>query len=146
MTFIVAGFCLALYVLVTKKLTGKLAPKLWWLRPSLLFMFSASLAATWLGELLAGWLGGLFDWITDLFDVGAGGELIAGALLVLMVLGTVLDLKDKKPDGFAKTGLIMIPLLALIAAGPIASGTRDLTGKVSDGAENGVTSIIGSGG
>lgn len=74
----------------------------------------ASIAAkvvTW----LLGWPAKLFS------DPAVTVQIIAGVMLALaLAFGLVDLLKDKKPDGWAKSMVYTVPVLALVAAGPFA--------------------------
>lgn len=71
-----------------------------------------------------GWVGGL---------IGANAAIIAAVLLVVLLVLGIVDLwKDKKPDGWARTMAITVPILALVASGPIAKQVRDTVDTVND--------------
>lgn len=76
----------------------------------------ASLAAA-----LAGWVFGIVGgWI------GVSSSVIAGLVLVLVLLFGAIDLiKDLKPDGWATAMVYALPVLVLIAAGPVAAQIQD---------------------
>lgn len=73
-----------------------------------------------IGTLVAQLVGWLFGWIGSWFGVSA--TIIAGVLLVLsLAFGLVDLLKDRKPDGAAKTMVFALPVLVLVASGPVAA-------------------------
>ncbi len=64
----------------------------------------------------------LLGWPAKVFsDPAVTVQIIAGVLLALaLAFGLVDLLKDKKPDGWAKSMVYTVPILALVAAGPFA--------------------------
>lgn len=117
--FIVRWFC---------KRIGKLSQgKMFWLPFSLFVLGVFSLlfwpipvwgesmasAAAWLLSALFGFVGPL---------LGASAGVIATVLLILIILGTVADLWDKKPDRWAKWSTFALAPLALVASAEFAPG------------------------
>lgn len=141
MDFAVAIVAGGLYFILGRKLTGTLAAKAWFLRPAMLLICAASLANTVLGVWGAKAAGGLLGWIGGWFDVSAA--LLAGAVGLLLLVGTVLDLKDKRPDGIAKTGLVLLPILAMVAAGPLAVQGSGLFDSIAQASRSGLSTMIG---
>lgn len=140
MSFAVAIAAVGLYVILGRKL-GAWATKVWFLRPVLLLVFSASLANTIVGVWAARLAGGVLGWIGGLF--GASAALMAGVVGLLLLVGTALDLKDKRPDGMARTGLIALPVLAMIASGPLASTGNGLFDQVAQAGATALSTMIG---
>lgn len=70
-------------------------------------------AMAWIFGVVFGWLAG---WI------GGTGGIIASVLLILIILGTIADLWDKKPDKWAKYSVIFAAPLALVASAQFAPG------------------------
>ncbi|RFU39109.1 hypothetical protein DZF91_24135 [Actinomadura logoneensis] len=140
MSYVVAAVAFGLWIILGKKLSGHLL-KFWWLRPSMLLVCSASLASTGVGTWAAHMLGKPMGWVGGWVHVS--GALVAGGVGVLLLVGTVLDLKDRHPDGIAKTGLIALPLLALVASGPLADTGTNLFGSIAQTSASTLASMIG---
>ena len=127
---IIPGFFYAIYRQVKKR------DKIHWLIPPLLlFLTSATFAAgpagRWVMDLVAKVLGGM----------GLAVGLVSSLAIILLVLGIVLDLRDKKADRFARTALVLVPLVAILAAGPIAEAVNGITNGVSDTGNAAVTRL-----
>lgn len=141
MDFAVAIAAGGMYFILGRKLTGNLATKAWFLRPTLLLICAASLANTIIGIWVARLFGGVLGWAGGLF--GASGALLAGVVGLLLLLGTALDLKDKRPDGIAKTGLVLLPILAMVATGPLAAQGLGLFDSIAQAGQTGLSTMIG---
>lgn len=115
----------------------------WFIAPLLLLVGACCLAVSVLGELFAWAVGGVLGWLGGMIPGGITGALIATVVLVLLFIGTLVDLLDKIPNKFAVTGLVLMPLFALIAVGPFAVGIRGVTGTVSDVGTASFSSITG---
>lgn len=140
MEFAVAIAAGGLYIILGRKL-GAWAARVWFLRPVLLLICSASLASTIVGVWAARLAGGVLGWIGGL--VGASAALLAGVVGLLLLVGTALDLKDRRPDGIAKSGLIALPVLAMIASGPLASIGTGLFDQIAGAGATALTTMIG---
>lgn len=115
----------------------------WWIPPALLLVGSSSLSNTFVGIWSAKILGGLLGFFGGWFHVSSA--LIAGVSGLLLFAATLWDLAvDRKPDGIAKTGLMMLPILALIAAGPAAADGRGLFDTIDHAATSQMHSLIRS--
>ncbi|RAS57832.1 hypothetical protein C8D87_12115 [Lentzea atacamensis] len=137
MMWLAALFAFCLYPLASRLVKRwKPLKKLWWLPYVILAVAIFALSAA---PLPFGWgtVGGLaakiVKWPMGLlagwWDISVAW--IAGPLLVLVIIAGLLDLfADKKADGFARIMLITAPVLALIATGPIASGTQEVVDTV----------------
>ncbi|MEV3927034.1 hypothetical protein [Actinomadura coerulea] len=141
MDFAVAIAAGGLYFVLGRKLTGNLGTKVWFLRPAMLLICAASLANTVLGVWSAKVTGGLLGWVGGWF--GASAALLAGVVGLLLLVGTALDLKDKRPDGIAKTGLITLPILVMVASGPLAAQGAGLFDSIAQAGANGLSTMIG---
>ncbi|MHA6806286.1 hypothetical protein [Salinifilum ghardaiensis] len=64
----------------------------------------------------------LFNWVLGGVAALIGGSagIVASILLILIILGTVADLWDKKPDRWAKFSVFLIAPLALVASAEFA--------------------------
>lgn len=140
MTYVVVIVAGVLYWILGKKL-GAWQDKAWFVRPAMLVISSASFANTGLGIWCAHVLRGTFGWAGGLLDASSG--LVAGGIGLILLVGTALDLRDHRPDGMAKTGLIMLPLLVLVASGPLASSGAGLFDSISQAGTHGLSSMIG---
>lgn len=121
-----------LFFLALRKLAKKLKnKKLWFLPYTFLVLAVAALAYAplpwgWgsLGGILAALVGWVLGWIGGLLGVSAA--MIAGLLLVLAIVFGLVDLiKDQKPDAWAKTMVYAVPVLTLVAAGPLAANVLE---------------------
>lgn len=75
--------------------------------------------------------------------LGLSAALLAGVAFVLIALAAVFDLIDLKPDGIAKTAVIVLPFLALAAVGPIADAGAGLFDAVSESGSEALTAVVG---
>ena len=141
MDFAVAIAAGGLYALLGRKLTGKWADKAWFLRPLMLLTCAAALANTIIGVWAARLFGAVFGLVGGWFGVSAA--LLAGVAGLLLLVGTALDLKDKKADGIAKTGLVLLPILAMVASGPLAAQGLGLFDQVAQAGATALGSMIG---
>lgn len=78
-----------------------------------------------LAELLAGLVGWLLNAVAGLFGL-SGGAVAAVAVLALVLLACWDLFIDLKPDAIAQTAMYVLPVLALVASGPIAPWVLDL--------------------
>lgn len=113
----------------------KIGKYIWWLPFACLTLAVCAMAYAplpfgWgsIGGLLAGLVGWLLGLLGGLF--GAGGELgasiLAGVLIVVALLFGLKDLiKDQKPDGAAKTMVLALPVLVLVATSPISAQIQE---------------------
>lgn len=142
MSYAVAVISIGLYVVLRKRLAGKFNNKLWFVAPALLLMATCSLANTGLGAWIAHTIiGGLLGLLGGAFGIST--SLLAGGIALIMLAGAVIDLWDKKPDGFAKTAIIALPLLVILAAGPVASTAGGLFDSIAGVGHNGIAALIG---
>ena len=141
MGYLVAVAAFGLWAVLQKKMAGRIAMRLWFVPPALLLIGSASLADTGLGSLLAQVISAVVGWPAGL--AGVSGSLVVGVIGLLLLIATALDLKDRHADGIAKTGLVMLPLLAIAAAGPLADTGTGLFDQVANFGQHGLTSLIG---
>jgi len=116
--------------------------KKWWVVLVVCTLFACSLAATSLG----GWLAGL---LASLLGLIGGWISTPGALLgtVLMILGSAAVIygfvHDRKADKWEQGLLIVLPLLFIISAGPVAAGGGTLTDAVSGFGSQGLAYLVG---
>lgn len=141
MGYLVAAAAFGLWAVLKRKMTGRVAMRLWFVPPALLLIGSASLANTGLGAWVAGLIGAVIAWPAGLIGVSAAAAIVVVGLLLLVA--TVFDLKDRNADGIAKTGLILLPILAIAASGPLAASGAGLFDQVANAGTNGLTSLIG---
>lgn len=141
MGYLVAVAAFGLWAVLKKKMGGRIAMRLWFVPPALLLIGSASLANTGLGAWIAGALAAVIGWPAGMVGVSATAAIVVVGLLLLAA--TVFDLKDRNADGVAKTGLILLPILAIAASGPLADGGANLFDQVANAGTNGLTSLIG---
>ncbi|MEU4673962.1 hypothetical protein AB0F91_39905 [Amycolatopsis sp. NPDC023774] len=131
------GFTVALYFILKRK-TSALSK--WYVKSLLYAMFSVALSQTQIG----GWLAGLLRKIVNLIP-GAPVGAIGGALVLLAVIVLVADVwKDRKADRLAQISILLLPLLFVFAAGPIAPTGRNLTDSFANISTNGLAFLTGA--
>lgn len=115
--------------------------KKWFVVAIVTALFACSLAATplggWIATLISGLLGLLGGWI------GVTGALLA-AIAVLVFIPAVIYgfVHDKKADKWEMGGLILLPLLFIIASGPVAAHGGNLTDAVSNFGAHGLSYLV----
>lgn len=136
MFFLSAVFLFVVYLLIKKR---KKIP--WWAPPAVLFTAFCSFSLSDWGGTVAGWIGGFFAWIGSWFNVP--GTWAVTAVLVLLVLAAVLDIAcDKKADKYALAAMVLVPMLALSAVGPIAYAINEVRDGVAVIGTNGVGGLL----
>lgn len=118
-------------------------PSWLWIPIALLAAFAgAAFARTWGGDWLASALAWAFRFVGGWFGIGAG--VIAGILAVLMVVVAVFDIgADRKADSPALACLFLLPILVLIATGPVASTVGSVYDHVYQGGVSSVGRLAG---
>lgn len=122
----------------------KKAAKPWmqWVKGALAAIGGASLAETGIGIWLADLLSGAGGLVADLFGTSAG--LVVGVATVIMTVVVVWDIViDRKVDKPAMAGLIVLPLLFLAAAGPLADAGSGLTSSIAQVGADSLGRLIG---
>ncbi len=120
---------------------------IWWLPFSLLLLavFALAFAPIPFTDLsVAGLVAWLVGWAFNLVGsaFGVSGSVIAGvALFVVLAAGLVDLFKDRKADGWATTMVYSAPVLALLAAGPIAPQILEFVQTISGVGPTVVTTI-----
>lgn len=81
-----------------------------------------------------GWVGGWF---------GVSGATVAGVVFVLLAIAALLDiLNDFDPEGIAMTAVIVLPVLALVAVGPLAAAGSGLFDSISEAGSQALTNLV----
>lgn len=139
MSWVIAIVSFALLLILRKRTKPKM---LWIISAALAAIGGAALANTWLGVWIAQLLAGLLGWLGGL--LGAPGTLLAGGLVLLCVVVTVLDIAaDRRADRAAIISLIALPLLILISAGPVTGGVSQFYDAVSQAGRSSVGDLVG---
>lgn len=73
------------------------------------------------GEIAANIFEFVVNWVIGLFGGSGGASYVAAVILVLMLVGTVIDLWDQKPNAVAKSTVYAAPALVLVTGGVVAS-------------------------
>lgn len=107
---------LGLYGILKKR---KVPDWLWWVSPTLLFVGMAMLATA------------VGDWLASIITISGQWAWLGSIVMILLIVGAILDLKDKRPDGLAKTAFVAVPFLAMIVSGPIADEVQDIVNRVA---------------
>lgn len=136
MFFLAALFLYAVWFMIRKR--SKLP---WMVAPLVLLLSSCALSFSAVGQWLGTALTAIIGWPAGLFGVTAAAAVTV--VLVLLVLGIVIDLVDKKANKVAVAGLFLVPLLALSAAGPVTQLVNELRSGVAEVGTTGVSRIIG---
>ena len=119
-------------------------------KPSFLWIIVAALAAiggaaffaTGLGGWVTGLSAGLLGWLGGLF--GASATQLAGGVVLILVIAIVLDIAvDRRADRVAVAGLIALPMLIVIASGPVANGVSEFYEAVGTAGESSVGRLVG---
>lgn len=136
------GIAIACFVLLAV-LWNRSKPKiLWIIKPMLAAMGAASFANTGFGGTVAGWMLGALGWVGSWF--GISGPVVAGILVVALALVVVLDiLFDRVANGPAIGSLFVLPLLFLVAAGPIAASGQTISDNVARAGTSSVGRLVG---
>lgn len=115
--------------------------KKWWLVAIVTALFACSFAGTQLG----GWTAGLLRALLSLPAgwIGATAALFAAiAVLILIPLVYYGFRHDKKADKWEMAGLILLPLLFIIASGPVAAHGGTLVQAVSQFGSQGLSYLV----
>jgi hypothetical protein len=139
--YIISALVLLITWMLIRKRKAKWIP--WFLAPIVLFLASTAFALSdfgrWVARVPFGWLTG----IPAAFG-GPSAAVTATCVLALLLLATLLDLlADKKADKWAKTGIMLIPLLALIAVGPLSQSMNNVTTNVGRVGTQGIDALTG---
>lgn len=128
MFYVIAAAAFGLLLVLRKR--NKI-PALWAVRGALALLGGSALAETGLGGWIAGLVTGLAGWVSGVVG-GGSATLFVGVVMLILAVITVYDVAiDRKVDKPAMTGLILLPILFLAAAGPLASAGLSLTGAVN---------------
>lgn len=143
MSWIVLILAAGLMWLISK--SGWLMKQKWIFVPQALLAFTVGAA---LSEIEPGrWIGGIFGWVTGLFDRWMPAALLAAVLVVLGFVAAVFKLLDKDADKTELALLVLLPSLAIAASGMgVATLIVELAGTVSGAATSATSSVIGGGG
>jgi hypothetical protein len=113
-------------------LRGRSKPSwLWAVNAALAAIAGAALVETGLGSWLMGLLTSLAGWVAGL--VGTSAALVAGVAMLLLTVMVVLDIAaDRKADKVAILSLLVLPMLFVVAGGPVADGGSQLVASIHD--------------
>lgn len=137
MLWLAGGLFLFLRHLITPLANhGKVKKVLWWVPYALLVLGVCALMLApipFTDVSIAQGLAYVASWLFGLLGsaIGAPAAAIGGVALFILIVAALVDLiKDQKPDGIAKTAVFLLPVLALVAAGPIAANILDFTHSI----------------
>jgi hypothetical protein len=126
-------------------------PLSWLLKTILAAFAGAGIAATSIGTWIAGWVG----WFADLlggipawfgFSLVIPGAVLTSIVVVVLLFIGVYGLRDKSADKPELVAWIAAPLVALAAAGPIASAvSNDISPAVREAGSSSINRMIGGG-
>lgn len=138
MSTVIAVLAFVLLAICKKRLKFKFA----WVVNALLALIggaflAASFVGPWLTDLAAALAGFVGGW------VGTSAAIVAGAAVLVMMVIIVLDLSDGTADGTALAGLVLLPILFGIAAGPIAENGQNLAPAVREMGDASIGRMIG---
>ena len=138
MAWLLCIFSAALLYLLHKKWK---AWKKWWVVGIVTALFACSFAATNLGGWAASLLGKLFALLANL--IGTSGALLAAVAVLIFIPAVIYGfVKDKKADKWEMTGLIALPLLFIIASGPVAANGGTLTDALTNFGSEGLSYLV----
>lgn len=134
MAWLLLIFTTGLLVLLHKKWKKW---KKWWVVMPATALFACAFAATPLG----GWVAGMLRWLLNLLPVS--GALVAAVLILLGIpAATYGFVHDKKADKWEMSVLIALPLLFIIASGPVAAHGGNLTDAISHFGSQGLGYLV----
>lgn len=115
--------------------------KKWYVVAVVTFLLACALASTVLGAWLAGLMRMLLSFVGGWIDVS--GALIGAVLVVLGIPAVVYGFwHDRKADKWETSLLVLLPLLFIVAAGPVAAHGGDLTVAVSNFGRSGLGYLV----
>lgn len=137
MSYVIAATAFGLLFVLRKR--SKIP---WWVRAGLAAIGGASLANTGAGAWLAARISDLAGGLASV--TGGSAALFAGVAALIMTVIVVYDIAvDKRADKPAMTGLVLLPLLFLAAAGPLAGVGTGITDAIANLGSSGLTTLIG---
>lgn len=139
MDWVIAVTCFALMAILRKRSKPKF---LWLIMVFLALVGGALFFTTGLGDWLTGLFAAVLGWFSGLF--GASATQVAGGLVLLAVVVAFLDIVvDRRADKYAISALIFLPMLAVIAGGPIADAVTALSTSVQTVGHTTLGALIG---
>lgn len=136
--FVTASVLLVLFRGRTPKFASKGA---WLINAFLAFVAGGALANIVIGDWITAAMGGLFDWVGSWFGVAA--SVVGGVVILFVVFVVIADLSDRVADTPAIVGLIMIPLIAVSAGGPIADAAQQIYGSAEQVGMSSLGQLVG---
>ena len=113
----------------------------WYIVAIVTGLFACSLASTGLGVWLAGMISSLLSGLAGLF--GASGALLAAVLVLVLIPAVIYGFwHDKKADKWEMGCLIALPLLFIIASGPVAAHGGDFTDAITSFGSHGLSYLV----
>jgi hypothetical protein len=118
---------------------------LWVVKVALALIAGASFAAVSLGGWVADRIRTVAGWIGNLGDLNMTSGQVAAVAVLLLVIATVLDVVvDRKADKVAIAAMVLLPLLFIVASGPVADGGSQLMAAIREAGAAGLGPMIGS--
>jgi hypothetical protein len=113
----------------------------WWVLAIVTAVFGCSFAGTVLGGWVAGLLRGLLGLPAGWMGITAAA---IAAVLVLVLIPLVIYgfVHDRKADKWEMAGLILLPLLFIIASGPVAAHGGTLVDAISKFGTSGLSYLV----
>lgn len=113
----------------------------WYIVAATTLLLSCALASTNLGGWLASLLGDLLGFLGGLISIS--GALIGAILVIPMILAVIYGfVHDRKADKWEISLVILLPLMFVIASGPVAAHGGDLTVAVSHFGSDGLGYLV----
>lgn len=138
----IAILAFGLLIFLKKKGSGK--KWVTWVQGGLALIGGASLAETGLGVWLAARMSDLGGLVAGIFGGEVSGLLVVGVVTFIVTVIVCWDIGvDRVVDKPAMVGLIVLPLLFLAAAGPLADTGSGLTATVAEAASSSLGGLIG---
>ncbi len=114
----------------------------WFVPPAILLLASCAFSLSDLGQGAGHWLNIAFGWPATWF--GAAPIISVAITLVVLLVALFADLLfDQKADKWAKTALVLVPLIAMAASGPIAQGIQSVVHPIGNGVQEGTQKLSG---
>lgn len=138
MSYIIAATAFGLLLVLRKR---NKTP--WWVRAALAAIGGAGLADSGLGGWLAARISDIAGWVAGVTGAPSAA-LVAGVAALILSVIVVYDIAvDKKADKPAMAGLVLLPLLFIAAAGPLAGAGAGLTEAITNLGTSGLTALVG---
>lgn len=116
--------------------------KKWWLIVPMVAIGSCAFANTTWGAWVTSVLANLLSWPASWF-AGATTPMVGAVVMILLLAIVIYDIgHDRKADKMALIGLALLPMIFVIASGPVANGGTKFTDAVAGFGVNGFSYLV----